>query len=380
LPGGTDPNEKIFGPRNVRFLPKLLSGSPIAQFFDVCFVHWPLEMDGINPETYNLISNAALDNNSRMFWKLGQLVVEPMQLLYPNSFVLERDVEVYIRAPDPDRTSNLHGVPTYGPVIKILDNGDNTDNQGCAYRTSLESLISGLACYNNTYCQPRAVKSGNELVLNGGDPNHRLRFHRSGIYAVCYCEKWYGDWRACEATDEWVLVDKMVVSGPIGDQDWMLDIGFIQSFEIEGFGMSFYDTVRILEPDRPCDSLYLDDLDSSLRIQLPKLKGGYYIHGPVTNDTHLSDIDGDLRNVNTTYPPAYIESLTVAENGNTLLHFAEVPVLVLGDRITLDPRIRPDAPHFVRQRDLARIFFSGGTGHEIVGIYRNGLTVEIPMR
>jgi len=182
LSGGTNPSDLLF--EDFRFLPLMESGTNVAQIFDVCFVHLPLEADGTDPLVFNRTSDGALQNASRTFWKVGQLVVEPLVLLDPYSFVVHRAAEIRVAPWHQNRSSTLHDdfpeLPANssrpsGPILKVVrEVGGPVGNYECSFLRPVLRDLDGLLCTNASWCTPRAVKIGEQLVLNGGNPAHRL--------------------------------------------------------------------------------------------------------------------------------------------------------------------------------------------------------------
>eukprot|EP00931_Biecheleriopsis_adriatica_P048501 TRINITY_DN28018_c0_g1_i1.p1 TRINITY_DN28018_c0_g1~~TRINITY_DN28018_c0_g1_i1.p1 ORF type:complete len:3899 (-),score=525.31 TRINITY_DN28018_c0_g1_i1:23-11719(-) len=395
--GGTSKTEKIFGLNETRFHPLIDSGGAgvlVAQMFDICFVHKDPAVDGLRIRQFEPYSDDALQEVTRTFFKVGQLVVEPLVLYGADTWVMTKPSTVRIGPPNLQKTSNLHessvfnrsanGSNPVGPIIKvILEEAGKTgtiDQFGCFNLFPDEATITGLFC-NQTWCTPRATKVGEELVLNGGNPNFDLTVEKAGIAAVCYCEAWPFDDEACTRQEEWLLVGKFLISGPTGTQEWTLDRGMIQSLEIIGFALKDTNTVRILDEGANCDANGFDRVASFVRWCSAANKGICISHGPESNATHVADIPGALWRWNSTDPPAYIESIVPASDGRgTMINFPYVPLIKVDDRIHIEDNIVPRAEHWVRQRDLAYIVKGQEIGHEAQELQNADRRVRVEMQ
>lgn len=393
-PGGTSMVEKLFGVNETRFQAAYgADDAPIAQVFDVCFVHKDPAVDNLNISLFKPYSDDALQETSRMFFKVGQIIVEPLLLYNTDSWVMTRPNIVRIGPPDLTKSSNLHessafnrsfnGTNPVGPMIKVIAEGrgiPSVMHQDCLGLIPDEADVTGLLCANQTFCTPRATKTGEELILDGGNPDHRITVMRGAIVAVCYCEAWTTDPDACQIREQWMLVGKFAVSGPVGTQEWTLDRGMIQSFEIKGFNLKDRNVVRILESGYGCDSDGYPHVATFVKWCSAANEGRCVLHGDSNNDTHVFDIPGSLWRWNSTDPPAYIAAMSPAldSRGGTFLDFPFVPLIKLEDRIHIEPdSIIPKADHWVRQRDLARIIKGQEIGHEALELSNADRRVRI---
>lgn len=380
LDGGTDMSYKHFGTNETRFQPRYESLVNIAQNFDICFVHKPLEVDGIDPATFDPASDDSLQNASRVFWKLGQLIILPLRLKVAK-FVMNKEFEVLISTADTTLNNNLQS----GALIKVLEQRDRSGFEitpaSCKQDRSIESYVLGLICLTASDCTPLAHKGEDHILrLNGGDPNHRLKIKRAGEVAVCYCENYATEEGACEDWNHWILVGKGTVAGPQGTQDFILDVGFIQSFELFGYGFDDFNTVRIVKPGFFCDEFGFDEQDPRVTYCPPWLDGDCLYHGHTANDTHIADIPGYVHRHNSTNPAAVIVSLTQDDNRATVLTFAQIPVLEIGDILHIEDNVVPWAPHWARERDLKEIFRGSDVGHRVDYTLQNGILAGIDMQ
>ncbi|CAJ1460333.1 unnamed protein product, partial [Effrenium voratum] len=390
--GGTLMTEKIFGQNEVRFLPKVdADNAGVAQFFDVCFVHKDPAIDTLAVQDFEPFSDDAMQETTRTFFKVGQLVVEPLWLYGTDTWVMSRPNEIRMGPPDLSRSSNLHGSlldgfvangsNPMGPMIKvILEDGTtgSLDSYGCFGFIPNEASVAGVYCSNRSFCTPRATKVGEELMLDGGNPDHRITVLKAGVTAVCYCEARDVILFTQQAVEDWLLVGKFLVSGPRGNQEWTLDTGMVQSLEVEGWGLRESNTVRILEKGQTCREESFNIVATHVRWCSASNKGVCVMHAQGTNATSIFDLPGILWRHNSTDPPAYIYMIEAADDG-TFLHFPVVPVIRQFDTIIIEDNVVPQAPHWVRQRDLQRILRGQDTGHRIVEMLNADRTLRIEM-
>ncbi|CAK9028284.1 Uncharacterized protein SCF082_LOCUS18288 [Durusdinium trenchii] len=393
--GGTNATEKIFGFNEIKFLPKVdADNAGVAQFFDICFVHKDPAVDGLNIRSFEPFGDAAMQETTRTFFKVGQLVVEPLWLYGTDGWVMTRPNIIRLGPPDLTKSSNLHGsvldgylangTNPMGPMIKVILEDQTTgslDAYGCFGFIPNEASIAGVYCANRSFCTPRATKTGEELILDGGNPDHRITVLKAGVTSVCYCESWPADGRErCNRVEDWILVGKFLVSGARGNQEWTLDTGMVQSLEVEGWGLRETNTIRILERGKTCREEGYSQVATHVKWCSAKNKGICVMHGPGTNETSIFDLPGILWRHNSTDPPAYIYQIEAASDGRgTFLHFPVVPVIRQFDTIVIEENIVPQADHWVRQRDLQRILRGQDTGHQIVEMLNADRTLRIEM-
>lgn len=405
LSGGTNPSTLLY--QNIRFLPMFESGANVAQIFDVCFVHLPLEVTGIAPEDFNRTSDDALQNTTRTFWKVGQLVIEPLILLDPYSWVVNRPATIAVAPVMENRSSSLHdsfpekaanGTRPQGPILKVVrETVGPIDNLLCSSSRPVTRELEGLVCVNSSWCSPRAVKVGQQLRLTGGDPDHRLTPRKAGYYAVCYCESWLGLSSSCVDSSEWFLVGKLITAGPMGDQYWVMDKGIVQSFTIEGFGFTDdqtvrdgrwgpWNVVRILKQGvLDCRDAASQEVlaSTSVKVCSPRNKGRCQWHsidnGVGLSSVNITDIPGTIWRSTSVYPPAVITDYVPDGDGNSILKFTQIAILERGDRIHLQDNFETHTSHWRRKMDLDRIVQGVGYGFEVIGVMDAGREVRIPM-
>lgn len=257
----------------------------------------------------------------------------------------------------------------------------------CLYRFPT-SKTEGLYCTEAHECQPRAIKAFNDRQLVLGSQDHPVVLGGyAGVCAVCYCEAW--DASSCQTTDEWVLVGRTLVAGPIGIQTWLLDIGFVQSFTLEGFGFSDDNTIRILAQGESCTSLIPPNGDGlftptpEIMYCHPSYKGTCKPLGKSANSTHVADVGGVLFRHSDPRPMAYIESIRPDPPElatSTIFRFPTVSQLAAGDRIHFEPgTLEATASHWARKRDLQRIVDGTDVGHLVQEVMDQGFEVRVPL-
>jgi len=393
--GGSNMTDKVFGYNEIKFLPKVdADNAGVAQFFDICFVHKDPGVDGLNIRSFEPYSDAAMQETTRTFFKVGQLVVEPIWLYGTDSWVMTRPNQIRLGPPDLSKSSNLHGslldgylangTDPMGPMIKVILEDQTTgslDAYGCFGFIPNEASVAGVYCTNRSWCTPRATKVGEELVLDGGNPDHRITVLKAGVTSVCYCEAWPADGKErCNKVEDWILVGKFLVSGPRGNQEWTLDTGMVQSLEVEGWGLRETNTIRVLEKGQSCRDEGFSQTAIHVKWCSARNKGICVMHGQATNDTSSFDLPGILWRHNSTDPPAYIYLIEQATDGRgTFLHFPVVPVIRQFDTIVIEENVVPQADHWVRQRDLQRILRGQDTGHQIIEMLNADRTLRIEM-
>ncbi|CAK9031063.1 Uncharacterized protein SCF082_LOCUS19475 [Durusdinium trenchii] len=100
----------------------------VAQFFDICFVHKDPAVDGLNIRSFEPFGDAAMQETTRTFFKVGQLVVEPLWLYGTDGWVILED----------QTTGSLDAYGCFGFI----------PNE------------AGVYCANRSFCTPRATKTG----------------------------------------------------------------------------------------------------------------------------------------------------------------------------------------------------------------------------
>jgi hypothetical protein len=388
MDGTLDPSVKNFG--SVRFNPSFESGQGKAMIFDVCFVHKPAQVDGLDESSWNHTTVENLQSFTRTWWKIGQLIIEPIVVLNPTDFVVNKPQSLRIGTQDSisskPNSSTLYSLgSTTGPIIKVVNepSGENIQSKDCMSKRPTFK-VEGIDCADPYNCQPRGVIdpsfSLTQMVVNNVDHNITLK-HDAGIYAVCYCEKWYD----CNTPDEWVLVGKIISSGPMGNEGWTLDTGFVQSFTLTGYGFRDENVIQILAPGQTCDGLMIGstnvpDYTLNVRYCHPDFGGSCKKMGNEDNSTHVSDVPGGTWRYDDPKPAAYINSIQPNEfNTATEIRFTNVALLTVEDRIHFEPdTIRPLGIHWAVERDLTRIIMDP-MGHEVVSIQDFGFQVTVPL-
>jgi hypothetical protein len=132
----------------------------------------------------------------------------------------------------------------------------------CASQLYSSALLSGPNSVSAAKSFVATVPDGSVqqyLSFRGANNDQSMTVLEAGLLGICYCGE-ISSSTTC-VSQAWTFVGKMLIKGPTGGKVWSLPVGLVVSLQIEGWGLSGTDTIRISPAGSDCvDSANLQSL------------------------------------------------------------------------------------------------------------------------
>jgi hypothetical protein len=223
-----DSTEIIFS--GMQLANELTNNVMVQKSFDVCFC------------------DSGCDSRNNWFFA-GSFSVLPLKVDFTfNSSPVSRlavnvpgSIKIYGSGDGAFRTTG-----TQSREMKLLSDSDGSVNsEACYSRPQSESFVANHDCYSLTNCAIPILSSRSQQVYG----NDLIEIKQAGWAAVCYCNAQCGT-----SAKNWMLVGRILVAGPKGDQYWTFTEGSSFSLSIDGYAITSNDTMRIIAYGEDCTS------------------------------------------------------------------------------------------------------------------------------
>jgi hypothetical protein len=107
------------------------------------------------------------------------------------------------------------------------------------------------------------------LTFSGTYKDQKLHITRSGVVGICYCAM-LSTQDACLDPAFWFYAGRVTIHGPVGGQSWTFPTNIIVKIELEGWGFTAKDKLRIVPAETSCtDNTGNPSGDTTFRIGCP---------------------------------------------------------------------------------------------------------------
>lgn len=298
---------------------------------------------------------------SASWFKVGQMRFAPFQLVSgasTTSVSQEEYLVEYMNQPGtlgfyrPPIDYGVMGLDQNGMIKLVEDNHMSIDDAGCVaaeYDRFLIERENGLTVTTAPTLyrgRTNATMDPNKLIFNGGSVLNAITVKKAGFLAVCYCSAVNPEDGSCKL-DHWVLAMRLTIRGPAPGQHWAFSTHVVFRFELEGWGLTKDDKIRIIPSTGDCSA---DNGDpnaaytaTNIRLDCPSpcsdvggvtdVMNGDIAVSPLADDAYLCNEQNELCRTN------YIKAVKVLDANTTELEFEAAPFLATGDSITMGDNI-----------------------------------------
>eukprot|EP00930_Biecheleria_cincta_P092359 TRINITY_DN8222_c0_g5_i2.p1 TRINITY_DN8222_c0_g5~~TRINITY_DN8222_c0_g5_i2.p1 ORF type:complete len:3174 (-),score=522.91 TRINITY_DN8222_c0_g5_i2:21-9542(-) len=106
--------------------------------------------------------------------------------------------------------------------------------------------------------------------FSGDDKNRQMTIKKAGVVAICYCGMVSSGTADCSSSSFWVFAGRITIQGPAGGVTFTLPTQVVIKFDLEGWGFSNNDRLRIIPAASVCNGNGNDPTGStSYKVQCP---------------------------------------------------------------------------------------------------------------
>eukprot|EP00930_Biecheleria_cincta_P092360 TRINITY_DN8222_c0_g6_i1.p1 TRINITY_DN8222_c0_g6~~TRINITY_DN8222_c0_g6_i1.p1 ORF type:complete len:3282 (-),score=484.47 TRINITY_DN8222_c0_g6_i1:314-10159(-) len=174
--------------------------------------------------------------------------------------------------------------------------------------------------------------------FSGPDKDKAMTVKKAGVVAICYCGMVASRTLDCESSSFWIFAGRITIQGPAGGVTFTLPTQVVIKFDLEGWGFSNEDVLRIIPADSTCDSACTS---RGSRANDPCGDTSYKVGCPADRAPGCRVASSDQKIVSSvvtsTSANIYVEAVDVGASRSQLKFDGDVtPYLKEDDIITLD--------------------------------------------
>lgn len=203
------------------------NGVRVSSGFDVCFC----DSDCLVQSSWFLVGSFQVQPLTVSFTVGGAVVANP---------TVEEMGSIRIQGAT---NGALRTSGTQSREMKLISDIDQAVTASdCASAAQSDTPISGHECYSLTNCQIPTV-STKSTISYGSD---QLKFRSAGWHAVCFCNS------ECREAANWLIVSRILISGPVADQEWTATENLPFVLKMSGFGLTSNNRVKFVPVGESC--------------------------------------------------------------------------------------------------------------------------------